>query len=301
MKLNKLSIRDRDLFNKFLTIDGHELSTYAFLNIYIWKGLFDIYWEMIDGALSVFFKDGGGCFMYLPPLAKKPKASAVEKAFAVMDGFNKNKESSRIENVEEKSLPFYKDLGYEYSRKSCDYLCKQADLAGLKGGRFKAKRASRNYFLKNYRFEYLPFAKKSEKDCLDLYAEWSENRRSKKEDYIYCGMLDDSLLSLKALLDKYDDLNIQGRVVLIKGKTKGFTFGFPLGEEAFCILYEITDLKIKGLSQFIFQKFCSELSDYEYINIMDDSGLDNLTKVKLSYHPSELAASYTVKRDFKDA
>ena len=177
MTLKKLSIKDKPLFDKFLAFDRHLLSPYAFCNIYIWKSLFEIYWGIIDDALAVFFKDNGGFFMYLAPLADKLKPSAVQKAFAVIDGFNKNKGYSRIENVEEKDLAFYENLGYRYSKKSCDYLCQRVDLAGLFGDKFKAKRAARNYFLKNYDFEYLPFAQQHKKGCLDLYAEWARGRR----------------------------------------------------------------------------------------------------------------------------
>jgi hypothetical protein len=55
--------------------------------------------------------------------------------------------------------------------------------------------------------------------------------------------------------------------------------------ETFCILYEITDLGIKGLAQFIFRRYCQELKDYKFINIMDDSGLENLRRTKLAYKP----------------
>ncbi|MFZ2357354.1 MAG: phosphatidylglycerol lysyltransferase domain-containing protein, partial [Candidatus Omnitrophota bacterium] len=77
---------------------------------------------------------------------------------------------------------------------------------------------------------------------------------------------------------------------------KGFSFGFKLNEHSFCILYEITDLSAKGLAQFIFREFCRQLPDYKYINIMDDSGLENLKQVKLSYHPVKLEPAYIVKR-----
>ena len=165
MKLNRLSLRDKRIFDKFLALNRHILSPYAFVNIYIWKSLFEIYWNIIDGALAIFFKDNGSYFMYLPPLADKLKPSAVHEAFAVMDGFNKNKKYSRIENVEKPNLAFYENLGYKYSKKGCDYLCRRADMAGLKGDTFKSKRAARNYFLKNYDFEYSVFTEKYKKDC----------------------------------------------------------------------------------------------------------------------------------------
>ncbi len=42
MKLNKLTVKDKKLFDKFLGLKTHSLSVYAFENIYIWRGLFDI-------------------------------------------------------------------------------------------------------------------------------------------------------------------------------------------------------------------------------------------------------------------
>jgi hypothetical protein len=63
---------------------------------------------------------------------------------------------------------------------------------------------------------------------------------------------------------------------------------YEINKDTFCILYEITDLSVKGLAQFIFKEFATELTGYKYINIMDDSGLENLKKVKLSYQPEKL-------------
>ena len=42
--------------------------------------------------------------------------------------------------------------------------------------------------------------------------------------------------------------------------------------------------------------FAQELKNYKFINVMDDSGLENLKKVKLSYHPVKLVPAYIVRR-----
>jgi len=112
-------------------------------------------------------------------------------------------------------------------------------------------------------------------------------------------MLEDSGICLKILLDNYPDLDFMGRLVKVDGRIRAFSFGFKISLDTFCILYEIADLSMKGLAQFIFQRFCLELKDYKYINIMDDSGLENLKHVKLSYRPIKLIPAYIVKR--KDA
>jgi uncharacterized protein len=92
-------------------------------------------------------------------------------------------------------------------------------------------------------------------------------------------------------------LELEGGVVKVEGRIKGFTLGFEVNRDTFCILYEITDLSVKGLAQFIFQRFCGKLKGYKYINIMDDSGLENLKKVKLSYHPLKIIPAYIAARE----
>jgi hypothetical protein len=296
MRLNKLTLKNKKIFNKFLTAQEHELSVYAFEDIYIWKGLYDIRWTLTDGNLCVFFIDKMGCFLYLPPLGKAISQDSLEKTFAVMDGFNKNREISRIENIEEKDAPGYRDLGWECKIKSYDYLCERLDLVRLQGNKFKSKRACCNYFIKHYAFEYPPLSLKYKKDCLQLYDCWANQRRGKIHSHFYQGLLADSKICLKTALGHYSDLNFMGRIVKINKKVKAFTLGYPLSKETFCILYEITDIGVKGLAQFIFREFCRQLKDYRYINIMDDSGLENLKEVKLSYKPVRLIPSFTVTR-----
>lgn len=295
--LKKISLKDKETFNSFLSLARHELSVYAFENIYIWKGLFDIYWCLIDGSLCVFFQDTIGTFLYLPPLGKKISHKAVEGAFQVMDGFNKNKEISRIENLEEQDLKSYQELGFKPIPKSVDYVCSQKELADLKGAKFKSKRACYNCFTKHSEFEYLPFSKKDGPACLKLYALWARQRKTKSKDKIYQGMISDSQTCLKILLEDYPRLNITGRVVKAGSRFCAFTFGFPVNPDTFCVLYEITDLSVNGLAQFIFREFCREMKDYKYINIMDDSGLENLKAVKLSYHPVKLVPAYIVNKN----
>jgi uncharacterized protein len=295
-KLNKLSLKDRSMFCEYLGLDRHELSVYSFENIYIWKKLYDIKWEIIDNNLCVFFMDKIGAFLYLAPLGRKKSQLAINSAFAIMDRYNKNKDLSRIENIEEKEAQFFLDSGYLCKIKSHDYLCLRSSLAGLRGDKFKAKRACFNYFVKHCDFEYLPFSAKDIGGCLGLYSSWVMQRSQQNQDHVYLGMMDDSLNCLKLLLKDCGDLDITARIVKIDDEIKAFTFGYRLNNDTFCILYEITDLTIKGLAQFIFRRFSEELKDYKYINIMDDSGLENLKKVKISYHPIRLLPGYIARR-----
>ncbi|MBU1727324.1 MAG: DUF2156 domain-containing protein [Candidatus Omnitrophica bacterium] len=296
MRLNKLSLKDKDIFNKYLGLQRHELSAYAFENIFLWKPHFEIKWAEMDGNLCVFFRDKIACFLYLSPLGNKRSPEAVSEAFKFMDSLNKNKDFSRIENVEEAEVDSYGVLGYECEEKYRDYLCKRSDLARLSGDGFKHKRACANFFIKHYKFEYSKFSPKHKEPCLKLFKSWMLERKEKNPDELYQAMLEDNQVCLNNLLDNYRDLGCVGRVIEVDGQVSAFTFGYPLSQDIFCILYEVTDLSMKGAAQFIFREFCRELSGYTYINIMDDSGLENLKRVKLSYKPIRTIPNYVVTR-----
>ncbi|MEW6101675.1 MAG: phosphatidylglycerol lysyltransferase domain-containing protein [Candidatus Omnitrophota bacterium] len=296
MKLNKLSARDKTIFNRYLSLKKHGLSNYAFENIFIWKGLFEIRWAVIKKSLCVFFEDNFGLFLYLPPLSKRNDPGVIREVFTLMHSANKNKEVSRIENVEDGDVSLYEKLNLECRRKSWDYICLSSQIAQLKGNRFKSQRASLNYFLKNHTPQYLPYSGREKEECLNLYDNWMGRRKAKYKDSLYQGMLSDSRSTLKLALDNLKDLNLACRIIRVKGKLIAFSAGYELNKESFCILYEIADLDFKGLAQFIFSKFCAELSKkYTYVNIMDDSGLENLKAVKLSYHPVRLEPAYIVR------
>ncbi|PIQ90730.1 MAG: hypothetical protein COV71_02975 [Candidatus Omnitrophica bacterium CG11_big_fil_rev_8_21_14_0_20_41_12] len=297
MKINKLTLKDKKLFNQYLNLAEHELAAYAFANIYIWRSLYDIKWTIIENSLCVFLQDKIGCFMYLSPLAKEQRPAVIKEAFVIMDSINKNKDISRIENVEKNDLEYYRALGYLRHDKYPDYLCSRNDLASLGGNKFKSQRASHNYFIKHYNFDFSRMNPADQSGCLRLFSLWFKERISQCNDDLYCGMLEDNRKVIKDILVDYRKLDLEGIVVRVDKKIKGFSFGYKLNSETFCILYEVTDLAVKGLAQFIFRRFCQELKNYKYINIMDDSGLENLRKVKLSYKPVRLIPAYIITRD----
>jgi uncharacterized protein len=294
MEFRELTLRDKELFSRYLGAQRHGLAVYAFENIYIWRKLYTISWAILEGHLCVFFKDSSGSFAYLNPLGQTPNPKLVEHIFRLLNRLNNNSTVSRIENVEENSAAFYQGLGYFCDLKSHDYLYRRSDVARLSGERFKSQRASRNYFNKHFVGQYQGFSREDSRGCLLLYDAWQQERKRRRRDPLYQWMLEDSRKCLVGMLEDYQKLELVGRVVKIDKALKAFSFGYRLSRDTFCILYEVADLSIKGLAQYIFSQFCRELEDYDFINAMDDSGLENLKKVKLSYHPLRLVPAYIV-------
>ena len=90
------------------------------------------------------------------------------------------------------------------------------------------------------------------------------------------------------------ELGLLGLVVEVEGRLAAYTLGYPLSDSVFCILFEIADRDVRGLAQYIFREFCRSLARSEFINAMDDSGLEGLRRAKQSYHPERIVTSYIV-------
>ncbi len=298
IKFKELRLNDRSLFEGYLGRGGYSLSVYHFCNIFIWQDIFRIFYTILDGCLCLFFQDSGGCFMYLPPLGERVSLCVIEDCFTIMDGYNPNRDISRIENVGERELRIYCAYGYNYSTKPGDYLYRREDIAYLKGNRFKSQRSSYNYFVRHYDFEFRPFTRGDIPGCLFLSQRWAEQRRKRFSDSIYQSMLQCSLSSQRIALENTEQLGLEGYVIAINGEIAAYTLGFALSTETFCILFEVCNLVYKGISQYIFSRFCEGLGGYRYINAMDDSGLENLRRVKMSYHPIRVVPNYIIRRDY---
>jgi uncharacterized protein len=296
VELKPLTIHDKELFGRFLSLRRHELAVYAFPAIYGWKKLFDIRWGMCRDALCLFFGDTAGWFLFLPPLGKTVDRRVVVECFKVMGEMNRRASVSRIENAEEADRAPFKKMGYVPVVKSHDYVYERNALAGLKGDGYKTKRAMANQFAKNNTFQCVPYSPEYKDQCFSLYKEWMAGRKAKNKETVYCGMLTDSQSCLEILLEEPGALGINGLVVAIGGHVKAFTLGYRLNAETICVFFEIADLSVRGISQFIFRRFCEENAEYRLVNAMDDSGLENLKEVKESYRPCARHRAYIINR-----
>jgi hypothetical protein len=91
-------------------------------------------------------------------------------------------------------------------------------------------------------------------------------------------------------------MGLMGRVLLVGKDFVAYTFGTPLDRKTFVVALEVTDPAYRGASAFVFREFLREMKSYEYVNVMDDSGLPGLRRFKRSYHPWRLEPSLALSR-----
>ncbi len=292
MSLHKLQYAHRRTFSLFLGEREHELSAYAFASIFIWQELYRIEWQLIDEQLCVFFRDRVGAFLFLPPLGKGKRIVAARTAGERLRRINGESGVTRIENIEAPERALFAEGGFSCSEKSGEYVCDRSCLARLTGNAYKSKRAAYNYFVKHCRAQYRPYRGSDRQECVRLFQRWMCQRRERSSDPLYRGMLEDTFSCLRVLLDGFEKLGGIGRVATADGILCAFTFGVALSPRTFCVLFEFTDLALKGAAQYIFRELCAELRAYPFINVMDDSGLENLRAVKRSYRPLRLIPAF---------
>lgn len=296
MDLKLLTLDDQDIFRKFLPHGACPLSAYSFVQLWIWRDIFKIFWGELEGALCVFFENEVGCFMGLPPLGGEPRRGVVDDCFAFMEERNNGSLVSRIENVVVEESGFFTKMGFRLFEKGREYVVRRMDIVDYKGGRWRHQRALRNFHQKNYGSIFRDYREEDKKRVLELCRSWRAMRLEKNPDRIYGAMLSDNEAAFARLLEDSQALDVRVKVLETGGKVIGVTTGFGLESKVFCVNFEVTDLSYKGAAAYLFSAFASSLDGFEEINMMDDSGIESLQVSKMRFRPLRMPASLTVTR-----
>ena len=222
-------LAQQSLVEKYLKKDRARLSVFSFVSVFTWQEHFEFRFELIDDCLCVFACNPVGMFLYWPPLGNTIKPKTINRCFDVMEKINRGNGVSRIENVGFEQLAVFPENKFAHYKKSYEYVYYRKDLVGLQGNALKSKRSSYNQFIKSHPAEFRPFSKAMRRECLKLYEQWVTQRRASTSDEVYQQMLEDNRSVHALAMEYYEELGLVGRVVLIDGKIKAYSFGYPLG------------------------------------------------------------------------
>lgn len=282
--LKPFRLDTRPLFESYLGQTGAPLSAYSFPAHFLWRDHFSFSWTIHRDHFLLFAEYDRCFYMPLPPLGP-PDRTVVLDCFARMDQVNPDRSISRIENIAEAEIGFYQECGLTIEWKAPEYLYRRTALAELKGDRYKAQRAACNSFEKHHDPIARPYRSSDEAAARRLLQRWGKDRVERHSDPIYRHMIQDSESVHRHALAEAGALGLTGWVIDVAGEPAGYTFGFPQDRNTFCILLEVADLERKGAAAYLFQSFCRSLTAFEWINAMDDSGIDSLRRTKESYRP----------------
>ena len=295
--LRPLTLQDRASFEASLAahaVPGDLLAAYSFPFHFIWQGLFQYEWTELESHLCLFAGNSEGSFLALPPIGEDPCGPAMGKAFEFLSKRNKTPAFTRIENAPEGMAVRCREKGYPVAPKGPDYVYRRADLVALRGDRYKSQRVAYNHCVAHSKLMYRPFRPDDAGACLALFQQWRQGVKHDGISDLAAHLAMDAEHAHRQGIAHAADLGLIGRVVEVEGRIAAYTFGYPLNPSTFCVLFEIADRQVKGLGAYIFREFCRELESYELINTMDDSGLEDLRRAKLAYHPLRLVESFII-------
>jgi hypothetical protein len=316
--LRNVEASDAATLSAYFATLAEPLSDYTFSQIFTWRNSLRLLWRELHGHLCVFANGAGDLTLLLPPIGYGDAPRALSAAFELMDDYNAQHHvegRSRIEYASEELLTRLDPSRSRLSVESMghDYVYDAQRMIDLAGGDLASKRQAKNRFIRNYghRVEtydaarYLPA-------CLELLGSWNDQQSEHHAEAPTINAIkrQKELLATELALKHANDLGLVGMVVHVAGddgveRIGGFTLGERLGKDQSSIVIEKTDLRMKGLAQFIFSEFVRQhWSDRPLVNVGDDWGLPTLgvdeAVVPSGEAAEEVRASAGTHRDERD-
>ena len=263
------------------------LAAYSAPYHYIWNGLLPYWWSEIEGAFCLFVQSPDGWFMPLPPLTTNSMEGPLAEAFRLMRSWNGPSTVSRVENIPVSMVDDLESMGYRVMPKDPDYLYRAADLVHLAGDRYKAHRALCNRVERMGGVSIEPYRSSDRLACRVLFQQWQHQKRTKTLDAFAALLLDDTASAHEVAWSHQSEWQLVGSVLRINREIRGYTFGYWLTGDIWCVLLEVADRTIPGVAQYLFRDTCRKALSQgaEFINTMEDSGLLTLRLSKSRYHP----------------
>lgn len=288
-----LGLEDREFLRRLLWDYQPETSELTFTNLFIWKDFYNFAWSLDRDWLLIISDAADGGSWAFPPIGPSPREAICEK---LLEGLGKRKGVTvpRIERADSRlvaELAPASGFHLEPTRDHFDYVYRTEDLIQLSGNRYQAQRNHIHQVQRSSAFSYEPLQERHLSACLDLAEKWCAQKKC-AEDLSLQGEWG----AVRASLQNFQDLSLQGAVILINGNVEAFTLGEPLNKETAVVHIEKANPMISGLYAVINQEFCRHSwSQVPFINREQDLGVPGLRTAKMSYHPHHLVEKVRIR------
>ena len=294
MIFKRLTIEDKNVFEKFIYPYKFLSCEYSFTTLYIWREACDVCFTIYKGALIIKKKDFEGRYYFMQPLGYS-KENLKEIIDALMDYKTENNMEYLFKDLDEGVMEEIRDI-YDDANGICikedrdnfDYLYEAEKLIKLSGKKLHGKKNHYNSFIKKYNYEVKDIKGEEVISDVILAAEKWYAGNNDDDDVLYY-----ELQGIKDIVKNMEILNDKGIAVYVDGKIVAFSLGEKLNDDLAVIHIEKADTKYSGVYSFINKTFVdTSFSDVKIINREQDLGIVGLRKAKLSYHPFKLEKKY---------
>lgn len=186
-------------------------------------------------------------------------------------------------------------FSYDYSEDYSEYIYTTEALSVLPGRALRDKRNRVRAFYSAYEghIKIQNISSENISDVFEFQKEWITDRLSQEYDE----MLDRENEAIKYYLSSFDEFELKGIIVYVKGTVVGYAAGYALNDNCMDELIEKGRRDITG----IYQLLCNEFAllcckGYKYINREEDIGVEGLRRAKRSYCPDHMLNKYIVRQ-----
>ena len=283
----KISTDQKEWLNEYLHRMDKQCCEYSFVNLYLWgrKRVAEM-----DGFLLIqaqFYRK----IVYLYPVGEGDIKKVLDAIFhdAAVRGIPcclaalTEADCRQVEQLYPGAFQIYCD------RDSYDYLYAIDDLADLKGRKFQKKRNHLNRFEQEHPdAKILPLDAQTLEDAHLLAQKWYEERTAIDPD----GDYHLEKIALERAFAHYEELGMEGAVLMEQGQIMAFAMGSRLDRDTFDIHFEkalgASDGTYAAINRGFARHLREKYPELRWLNREDDMGIEGLRKAKLSYNPDHM-------------
>ena len=291
----------RDQYNALLFSCPERGCEYSFANLYLW-GHQKV---ALTRDTAAFFSHFHGHSVYPYPIGTGDKAPLIEAIIQDARDRGIPCRITSITNVDKAELEalFPGRFLFCPNRNSFDYVYDIQDLADLRGRKFQSKRNHFNRICADHPdHQAVPITCDLIPRAREFVESWYARRRESdpQGDYLLENMAIDRVFC------HYDELGMDGIVLMEGGEILALTMGSQLSETTFDIHFEKAREDMPGAYSAVNCQFARHLRlkypEVQYLNREDDMGLEGLRTAKLSYRPHHMVEKYWayVKEDLNE-
>ena len=288
-EFNEFVLKDIKIIQQFVDTFKPLSCEYNFSNLFCWQNPAKLSWTLYQNRLLVYDNIDQCAFM---PLGEKLPPKELAELSKDLQNIGLKPDFSIVSKDYIKGFP---EIENYYTIKEepdyAEYIYDVNSLCDLKGKKLSKKRNLISQFKRLYPdFKIELLSRELKQKALRL-AQALINKQDRTP-----ATLIQEFEALGAAFDHFEDIGLEGLVILVENKVVAFSVFSPLNNLTYDIQFEKANADFKGASQVINHETAKFLQHKcQYLNKEQDLGIKGLRKAKLSYGPDRLEIPYSLK------
>ncbi len=285
--MREIELGDQEQVEKIRKACGHELSSHAFANIFLWREKLGLQIELEPDGYLVRSNRGEEKSYYYPCGTREAQLRLIRE--------HQEEPGFTLDYIREEDRGFLEEqfpgvFLMEEVPEAEEYIFDRAEFMSLKGAAYANVRKRLNRLFREHQIEAGLYREEDAKEVAALIAGYDTDGHQAGQ----YGLLDD--LIPQQVFDLRKELGLLGVVVRVDGELKGVAFGFPLNEDTIDGCMECHDLEIEGMSVYTQMAMLLEAPEnFRYMNAEEDLGIPGIRTMKRYMNPCRMNRIYRAK------